>query len=287
MKKLLALSLCALLLAGCTAAYDGPTETVWALTELETTHYSTYNDSTMVNRTTSAYDVCGNLIRSCVYYEGELESETKMKYDDRGNLVSEVVWDHGGFLPYPTSRTSYTYDEQNRPLTITYRNGFGFRTGCDEYVYDDEAGTILWDGTYDTQTTYLNENGSPLRVLTYTKVSGSSFETLYEYDAQGRAVKWSTHSDGGSDSSGETAYDDQGRIAETKTFDADGTLLSRNTFTYGENTTTEVRMGGYTIVTTCHPDGRVEKIEHFDEDGNLAILQQYTYQEIQIRAKEE
>lgn len=287
MKKLLALALCALLLAGCTAAYSGPTETVWALTQAETTHYSTYNDATMVSRTTSAYDTYGNLVRSCAYSDGELESETKMKYDEQGNLISKVVWDHSGLIPHPTSRTNYTYDDQNRPLTTTYRNGFGFRTGCDEYVYDDEAGTVTWEGTYDTQTTYRNENGDPLRVLTYTKVSGGSFETLYEYDAQGREVKCTSIYDGEPGMTTETAYDDQGRITETKSFDADGSLLSHNTYTYGENTMTETRMSGYTVVTTYHPDGRVDKIEHFNEDGNLGILQQHTYQEIQVPVKEE
>ena len=70
MKKLLSLLLCILLLAGCApAAYDGPTESTWVLTELTITFYNTVTGETQSQVRTISYDGMGNEVRSSYYSE--------------------------------------------------------------------------------------------------------------------------------------------------------------------------------------------------------------------------
>ena len=63
MKKLFSLLLAVLLLGGCAATYDGPTEAVPRLTEYSVTHYLNYpgwDEEHYTNRTIYAYDIYGN-----------------------------------------------------------------------------------------------------------------------------------------------------------------------------------------------------------------------------------
>lgn len=288
MKKLIALTLALLLLAGCApATYDGPTESAWVLTERSTTQYDTLTGESWTNLRTDSYDSFGNLVHTCFYSDGNLTSERRFTYDDRGSLIREVIRERFWCFSYPASRTDYTYDEQNRPLTTTYRNGFGFKTGSNTYTYDDEANTVIWEGTYDTQTKYLNEKGDPVRVVTFSKPAGIEIESLYEYDALGQLIKTIEYLDGTLSSTSEKRYDELGRILEDTWYDADGGILMRTTYQYTENTVTTWDKDGRKGVKTLRPDGQVAMLENYDQDGNLITRSVYTYTEIQIPAEEE
>lgn len=288
MKKLLSLLLCILLLAGCApAAYDGPTESAWVITQSNSTMFDLYSGQSSTRLRTDSYDSFGNLVCSMYYSDGERTAEHRFSYDDRGNCTRETSWDHTGLLSHPIARTDYTYDEQNRVLTITYRTGLGFKTGSDTYTYDDEANTVHWEGTYDTQTKYLNENGDPIRIVTISHAAGMEMETLYEYDELGRNVKTIHYQDGVLASTVLTSYDDQGRMVKNISYDANGTPIYGSTVVYEENTVTTMDLEGNRSVEILRPDGLVEKMENYDPDGNLLSRMEYTYQEIQIRAKEE
>lgn len=284
MKKILALLLGILLLAGCAspAVYNGPTESVWVLTEQITTTYSVRTGEAWTDRRTFQYDSFGNPVRSFCYSDGELTSEYRREYDDRGNMVSTVTWEHDSILPYPRSRIDYTFDSQNRPLATIYRNILGFETGRDTYTYDDGANTVLWEGTYDTQTRWLDENGKTLRVLTFSHPSGVEMESIHEYDDRGRNTKITTLWDGAPFTSLELAYDDQDRLTLEVSYDAEGILASRRTYQYGANTVTTCELDGTKTVETFRPDGQVEKMEQFNESGELTMLTQYIYQQIQV-----
>ena len=259
MKKLLSLLLCILLLAGCApTAYDGPTESTWVLTELTITFYNTVTGETQSQVRTISYDGMGNEVRSSYYSDGKLTSERES-----------------------------TYDEQNRLLTVTYRNGFGFKTGSDTYTYDEEANTVTWEGTYDTQTKYLNENGDPIRIVTISHAAGMEMETLYEYDELGRNVKTIHYQDGVLASTVQTSYDDQGRMVKNISYDANGTAIYGSTVVYEESTVTTLDLDGNRSVEALRPDGLVEKMENYDPNGELLSRMEYTYQEIQVPAKEE
>ena len=205
MKKPIALILAILLLAGCApAVYDGPTESAWVLTSQRTTYYyPVYGIETA--GTTYAYDSLGNLVHVLSYENGELLRETKSRYDDRGNELRRVVWDHSGWFSYPEFRTSNTFDEKNRLLTAVYRNGLGIKTGTGSHTYDEEANTVTFEGTYTSYTQYLNENGDLLRVLTVNHDNGVEMESLYEYDALGRNTRTVSYYDGALSSTHETS----------------------------------------------------------------------------------
>jgi hypothetical protein len=287
MKKYIALTLALLLLAGCApAAYDGPTESAWVLTSLHTIHYDPeYGNETAL--VTYAYDSMGNQVRVTTHRNGEMLQEMKYQYDDRGNQIRRILWDHSGWFSFPVSRATYTYDDRNRPLTSVFRNGFGFKTGGDTYTYDDEANTVTLEGTYDTQTKYLNENGDPIRIVTISHAAGMEMETLYEYDELGRNVKTIHYQDGVLASTVQTSYDDQGRMVKNISYDANGTAIYGSTVVYEENTVTTMDLEGNRSVETLRPDGLVEKMENYNPDGELLSRMEYTYQEIQIPAKEE
>ncbi len=288
MKKLISLFLCVLLLAGCApVVYEGPTESAWVRTETCFTGYDPDNGESWTRQHTHAYDTFGNRVHTCYYENGELTEEYRYTYDNRGNCIRDVTWKQFWFFSYPYSRVDYTYDDQNRPLTITYRNGLGFKTGENTYTYDDEANTVTWHGTYDTQTKYLNENGDLIRVVSFSEPAGSESETRYEYDDLGRNTKTTYYQDGALSTIQEYHYDDQDRVLAYTLLDPNGTVLRRDTYHYEENTVTITEMDGYRTVEYLRPDGQIEKRGNYYPSGELSSRTEYTYREIQVPAKEE
>ena len=289
MKKLTALLLCILLLAGCAAPnlYDGPTKSAWVLTEQVTTTYSIDAGMVWTDRWTYSYDSFGNQIHSCGYSDGDLEVEYKRDYDAQGNLTSSETWDHTGLISFPRARTGYTYDDQNRLLTVTSRNFLGIKTNVSTYVYDDEAGTVSFDGEYDTQTQWLNENGDPLRTVNHSNVGGGDTETVYEYDELGRNTKMTMYQNGSLSLTITLVYDSQDRIVEETFYDAEGVITSRSTHHYEESTITSYDLNRVKTVQTLRPDGQVETAEQFNKMGHLTKQTQYIYQEIQVPADRE
>lgn len=289
MKKLLALALCLLLLAGCAApaVYNGPTESAWVLAEQVTTYHADEYGPEEQNRTTYAYDTFGNQVRTLNWQDGELSSERKYTYDDRGNVTALVIWDHSGLIAWSSSRTGYTYDDQNRPTATIYRNFLGLERRRDTYTYDDQARTVLWEGRYDTQTTWLNENGDPVRTLTYSEPVDTWMETCYEYDEQGRNTRILSYYDEVLSATATLVYDDQDRIIEETYCDTNGAVYSRRTYHYGENTVTTCDLDGSKTVETYRPDGQVEKMEQYRKNGELAHTTVYIYQKIQVPADRE
>ena len=287
MKKLIIVTLCLLLLAGCAApaVYDGPTESAWVLTEQATTFYNPVTGKTQTMVWNYSYDGFGNAVQTHTYTDGEPEVEMVDTYDDRGNLTREVTRQQFWFFSYPISRTERTYDGQNRPLTITYRSGLGAKTGSVTYTYDDEAGTVTSESPIETQTKYLGENGEILRIVTLS--NGAEIETVYEYDELGRDIRSTRYDDGVLAAIHETSYDDQGRGLESTFRDAGGEILTHITYLYEGNTVTTRDEAGNWSKETLRPDGQVETWENYGADGKLLSRTEYTYTEIQVPAKEE
>ena len=290
MKKLLAILLALLLLSACAAptVYDGPTQSAWVLTEQIHTRFDEAGNTLETRRIVFSYDASGNQIRSLTYRDGELSTEYRYAYDDRGNRISSDVWDHSGLIPWPSSRTGYTYDSQNRPLDTIYRNFLGLERRRDTYTYDDTANTVTWEGVSDTITRWLDADGNVLRSLLHSTGGGISvIENDYEYDELGRNTEIRAYYDDAPASITSMTYDDQNRLLEEIYYDAAGTVYSHTTYQYGENTITIRDQDGCTTIKTLRPDGQVEKMEQYDKKGNLTALTQYIYQEIQIPAQRE
>lgn len=282
MKKLIALLLTILLLSGCgPAVYDGPTETQWVVTEIHTTVYISAGSETQVE--TFSYDRLGNKVKATVNSGGiQIRSRT-WSYDDRGNCTEQVTRE----VPLFSTRIEYTYDEQDRLLTTTYRDVLRIKTGSETYTYDDEGATVTWDGIYDVQTKYLNENGDVLRVVSIGKDSGVEMETLYEYDEHGRNTSIIEYWDGNLSATTVMCYDELGRIQEQTTCSKSGEIHTHRIYRYTENTVTTLDDNGDQTVEYLRPDGQLEKREQYDRSGELDRVTEYFYTQIQVPAKEE
>ena len=286
MKKLIALALCILLLAGCAKTYDGPTQTVPRLTEYTVDHYYAFFDweeQHYSNRTVYAYDIYGNRVRYMEYRDDELQSVTNLKYDDRGNEISRSDWDHSGWLPKYEGRTEQTYDEQNRLTSCIHYDFWGSQDSASFYTYDDEARTRVWkNDSGDTQTTWFDENGNEIR-----QVSGE-YETVYRYDDRGNQIGWESYQNSQLIDRYEARYDDQDRQVWGGRYDAAGNLTSQTEYVYDDEQgmMTYHKNDGGRRVEYYHGDGRPHMIEDYDADGKLTMRQRYYYRDIQVPAKE-
>ena len=284
MKKLIALFLTILLLGGCAATYDGPTESKYVLTEYTVTHYYNFFDwgeETQTSRTVYAYDIYGNRVREMEYEEGELGSVTNVKYDTRGNEISRSDWDHTGWIPKYKGRTEQTYDEQNRNTSYIYYNFWGRQESGGWYTYDDEARTRTWTNDQgDTQTAWLDENGKTIR-----EVSGE-YETVYEYDENGLRMSWITYENGQLFDRYQAEYDDKGRQIWGGRYNAAGELESQTRWEYNDeaHTCTTYRPDDRVRIEYYDADGRLHYIEDYDDEGKISMAQRYYYTEIQVPA---
>lgn len=287
MKRMIAFFLCVLLLTGCAATYDGPTETKQALTEYEIRHYSPFFDDSEVdvNRSVYAYDIYGNRVRELEYDNGELDQETRTKFDDQGNEVSQTVIDHTGWIPLIERRTKRTYDEQGRCLSYANYNMWGIKKGETTYTYDDEANTMTWsNGIGDSTIYYYDENGLLLR-----DVSNDGYETVYQYDERGNRIGWTSTKDGKLFSRYEAAYDELDRQIWGIHYDENGAVTSRVTYTYDDeaHTRTISRADGGTRIEYSDSEGRIHLIEDYNEDSEMSMVQQYFYRGILVPASGE
>ena len=279
MKKLLPLLLC-LLLCGCAATYDGPTEGKYVLSEYEVRHSVFGIEST--DRYVYSYDIYGNRVREMEYNDEGLEYVTKLRYDENGNEISRVEWDHTGLIPLPDSRREATYDDQGRILTSIYFDGWGRETSRSTYTYDDENLTYTWQNdSGDHQLYYLDAEGRELRV-----VGSSGYETVYEYDDRGNRTGWTSYHEGIRCERYEARYDEQDRQVWGGRYDETGTLESETEYIYDDeaHTKTTRRPDDRTRIEYYAADGRLILIEDYDETGEITMIQQYYYREILVPA---
>lgn len=286
MKKLISLLLAVLLLGGCAATYDGPTEAKPVLTEYTVDQYYSFFDGDVVhhtNRTVYAYDIYGNRVREMEYQDGELYSVTNMKYDDRGNEISRTAWDRSGWLPKLSNRTRQTYDAQGRILTYETLNFWGRVVSGSYYSYDDEART----------RTYRNESGEILQITWFDekgndiRQTAGEYETVYEYDDRGNCIGRQSYKDGKPYDRYEADYDEQDRQVWGRRYDANGQLTSQTEYVYDEELGTKSysKNDGGRRVETYHADGRLHAVEDYEANGNLTMLQRYYYRDIRVPAE--
>lgn len=286
MKKLTALVLCLLLLTGCAATYDGPTESSSVLTEHTVDHYFAYTGETFHHYTTRyvfAYDIYGNRVRYMEYRADELQAVTSYRYDEQGNQISSTRWDHSGWFPKFADRTEQTYDGQGRVLSYESFDFWGRTVYGSYYSYDDENGI----------RTYRNENGEVLQTTWYDdqgrdiRETAGEYETVYEYDEQGNRTGWVSYKNGQPYDRYEARYDDRGRQIYGARYDAEGNQASRTEYIFDDeaHTMTYTRSDGGMRIEYYTYDGRLLMCEDYNEDGNLSMVQHYTYRDIQVPTK--
>lgn len=279
MKKLITIILCVLLLAGCAESYDGPTETRKILAEYEIRQYSPVDDEVWTNRSSFSYDIYGNNVRQLCYDGGELESELRWTFDERGNQISEIAIDHSGWIPLINYRMKDTYDEQGRLLTATMYDMWGRKDGGATYTYDDEANTATWRNDRGDQIIYYyDENGREVR-----NVSSDGSETTFTYDERGNLTGWTSTMGGVIPESYEAGYDAQDRRLWSVLYDETGTEISRTTYDYNEAKSITKDSDGSRI-DYFDEDGDITLVETYDLDGKLTMVEQYFYRDIQVPA---
>ena len=290
MKKCILL-LCVLLLAGCAETYDGPTVEQPMLTEHLITYYysfSGWEEEQSTSRMVYAYDINGNRVRKLDYTDEELTSETKMRYDDRGNQISAVYWDHTGWIPVIERRIEQTYDDQDRLTSYISYDAWGREESRSTYTYDDEANTMTWsDGEGGQSIDYYDENGRTIRSV--SESGGITYATDYIYDDRGNRTGMTSWEDGEISGIYQSRFDEKNRLIWSARYDPGFHLISETRYTYDDeaNTMTQTRSDGGKRVEYYHPDGRRDRIEDYHADGSLSMVQTYTYRDIQVPANAE
>lgn len=280
MKKLLPLFL-TLVLCGCAATYDGPTAAKEVVTQTDTVHITSTGEQ-FTSRAVYAYDIYGNCAQYSSYSENELQTVERRRFDENGNKISVVRWDHSGFLPLFEGRWEYTYDAQGRCILQVSKNFLGIENGRAAFDYDDEAFTYTFTTSETDNTTvyYCDENWNTLRA-----VSGLGFDETFTYDDRGNCTSVLTYENGVFWGRTETEYDDQDRPLTWRNYDETGACTFETTYVYDDDAHTATRFDGDgKRIEYYTAEGELYLIEDYNQNGELRLYQQHYFTEIRVPA---
>ncbi len=231
---------------------------------------------------------------------GELTHVTSYFYDDQNRLLGYVTTNAAG--EWEGSR-EYTYYEDYREFSSEPYSfgGMTFQTSFREYL--DEEGRerrieSYRNGELQTTETY-NEQGMRQSMI------GNTGVTVWEYDEHGNAVASLTGTDMDTLSKNMehiNTYDDQGRLShrETKRYNGETGEFETTVFyeyqyeenktteilTYANETTSWVKGGTITTVTTYDDQGNVLREEIRDEasvgESLYVPVTEYTYEAVEV-----
>lgn len=313
MKKILTIVLCLLLLTGCAQVYEGPTETVYVLGEVNRTLTVFGGEFINQERTVYAYDIYGRVAQTMEYWNGEERNKTVYTYDDHGNLLREEYYSLSGWFPKRTQQTFYTYDEQDRLTSMIYEFG-GKKETEHRYAYDDETNsrtTFYFDSvtieTFDengelVHREYRNSDGTELVEYTlrpdgqpqstrHIEADGREYTRHFEYDDRGECIAMTTEEAGvfTEDYRYRYEYDDQGR--KLRKVEVTGGIQAEMYRWEYDDTVRSVTIwhqGGKSDTIRYDDAGReIERISYDSKTGEAALIYTYAYRPIQVPAKEE
>ncbi len=286
MKKLFSLLLCLLLLAGCAETYDGPTESKFVLSRIDTTYYGTSVEDSRYQRTEYAYDIYGNQAMELQYriHDGDADDEPHLKtvrsHDQNGNCIRQRQYDVSGLIPRKLVDIRYAYDERGRMTAHLDKKEPQFSWTA---VYDDEARTMTCTYNNAVSVSYFDEHGWTIRQET-TFQNGETSAIIYEFRSDGQRISARYEESGGVTLHSYT-YDDQGRVLTmSETTEAGTELLFL--YEYGEKHMIQYNADGTKIVTTYNDDGSPHYFYHTDSADHITQDGMYRYTEIQVPAEE-
>lgn len=281
MKKLLAIVLCLLLLAGCAETYDGPAELKSVRDSREENYMDEDGNIYETLWTEYSYDIYGRLAQTVETVNGEPSLRTVYRYYDDGSRKSETQYDLTGLLPWPTLHAAYTYDDQGRQTSLI--QWYNWEKTEQITTYDDENRTVttVFDG--GTTIVQLSEEGKSLRSET-TYADGTT--GLIEHEYRGSTHITTYYRNGGLEKIYENTYDDQGReLTWSECEDGTWELIWR--WEYGEGYKTCYYGQIDLIITTDYnDDGTVKAIVETDEHDNITRRVIYRYTDIRVPAEE-
>ena len=286
MKKLISLLLAALLLVGCAATYNGPTESTSVLSCIRTTYYGPDGEGSQYSRTDYAYDIYGNQVME-VEYRIRTEDETEEPYlktlrafDENGNITRQRQYDVSGLFPKKLVDIRYEYDEKGRMTAHLDQMEEQYSWTA---VYDDEAKTMTCTYPHAVSVSFFDEHGRTIRQETVFE-NGETSGILYEFDARGNRLSARYDETGGTTLHAYT-YDDQGRVLTmSETTDSGTRELIR--YEYLDDCTIQHNHDGSTIVTDYHADGSIRHQYFTDSADRITKDYMYEYTQIQVPAKE-
>lgn len=189
--------------------------------------------------TYSAEEVSGKL------REKEITEKELLQYDEKGRSISSML-EVSGESPY-SYNTFYTHDSKGNLTEVRTATSSGDTLiSFENYEYDDKNNkvleTVFEPGTGDTITYEYryNAEGKPVQ-RDESRQDGTSGKMLYEYAG--------------------------GMVSEEKTYDENGSMVSRTVYTYEEE-------GKVTRSTTFRWNGTEEKssMKRVDDKGNVTEM---------------
>ena len=286
MKKLLSLLLAALLLVGCAATYDGPTESESVLSRIRTTYYGPDGEDSQYSRTDYAYDIYGNQSIELEYRirTGDEEEEPYLKtvrtHDENGNVTRQRQYDVSGLFPRKLVDIRYEYDDQGR--MTAHRDSIQEQYSWTA-VYNDGERTMTCTYPHAVSVSFFDEHGNTIRQETVFE-NGDTSGIIFEFDANGNRISARYDENGGTTLHAYTS-DDQGRVLTmSETTDTGTRELIR--YEYWDDCTIQYNPDGTKIVTTYNADGSEHYRYYTDSTDHITKDSMCYYTEIQVPAEE-
>ena len=286
MKKLLSLLLAVLLLVGCAATYDGPTESVSVLSCIRTTYYGPDGEDSQYSHTDYAYDIYGNRSIELEYRirTGDEEEEPYLKtvrtHDENGNVTRQRQYDVSGLFPRKLVDIRYEYDDQGR--MTAHRDSIQEQYSWTA-VYNDGERTMTCTYPHAVSVSFFDEHGNTIRQETVFE-NGDTSGIIFEFDANGNRISARYEETVGTTLHAYT-YDDQGRVLTMTQTTAEGTELLF-LYEYPEGCMIQYNRDGTKIVTSYNDDGSIHHRYYTDSTDRITQDVMYYYTEIQVPAKE-
>ncbi|MBR5701110.1 MAG: Ig-like domain-containing protein [Oscillospiraceae bacterium] len=232
------------------------------------------------NKSSRVYDIWGNLARETSEGDGDVITEYIYTYDENGKELSYTYRTNAG-----ESTTIYRYDGNGylSRMESTYMDDSVYYT---DYVRD-AAGRTLKETTYNnagelsyTQVYTYDKNGNNTK-LVYTSGSGTVMTYTYTYDGKGNLTHEEVDSPY-SKSNTDYVYDKGGRMVRMERKDSDGSgALGLYQFDdEGRQIRSEYTTSyGYRDVTERIYDGKGRLVKETDDDDGTVTVSEYTYDE--------
>ncbi len=226
----------------------------------EKTNYSYNNETGELATTYSEYTACeydenGNVTYSEEYYIEEGKKEIivyeENTYDENGNLIHEK-WYNTEDNYYDTE---YVYDKNGFLVKETEKRSYGVTVT--EYTVNEKGYAVTTKTTFN----YTEESSGAVTI--------SEFETVYEYDEEGRQLKVVNTYSNGTTTSTENAYNEQGDIIKQTEIDIEG-KVNDSLFEYEYFENGEVRKE----TNILNRFGKSSMKSEYDEYGN--VTREYT-----------
>ena len=221
------------------------------------------------------YDANYCIVGAKLYNGGALRSEVVLDKETT-HILSQTEYEEGML----SNTHTFTYDANGNELTRVTTNAAGEVTYSKTSTYTAEGWLETTKDNYSWETYTYDEHGNP---LTYRSGSGDEVwsNTAYENSyADGRLTEVKVNQDGYPRWS--ERYDADGNLVEECSYDEDGNIWHRDTFTY-ENGKLMLRVifsngeESFREEYTYNAAGQLTEKRSFDE-GHLHGRTVYTYE---------